>query len=149
MNDYYAILGVKKDATQTEVKAAYLRLSKALHPDVNPHGAALMQAVNAAYEVLGDAKKRAAYDRGGENVRQFPKAAAQAARGAVSYLSPDGTINFVALTASVTPVAMQESVLPLVGRLLADLGVTPQKATAAELLRAAGMLKKKRVRKSA
>jgi len=63
----YDILGVKKDATDKEIKAAYRKLAKSLHPDLNPGDAAAearFKAVSAAYGLLGDAEKRARFDRG-------------------------------------------------------------------------------------
>jgi DnaJ-class molecular chaperone len=144
--DFYAILGVSKSASQAEIKMAYVRLSKALHPDVNPNGAALMQQVNEAYEVLGDVKKRAAYDRG-EKVREFPKANASRATGRFNmaeYVSDDGKVNFVAMTASFTPEGMREAVIPLLGEFLSGMGITPEAASVTEVLNAAGVLKKKR-----
>lgn len=160
-SDFYAILGVAKDSSQVEVKAAYVRLSKVLHPDVNPHGATLMQAVNEAYEVLGDAKKRAAYDRhqkrpicmcggtmcdGSKHHANDPK---QARPKVSEFVAADGTLNFFAMTASVTPDAMRESVLPLVGQLFKDFGLNAERASVSDVLGAAGFLKKRRARKSA
>ena len=65
MTDYYAILGLQNTATLRDVKAAYRLLAKKYHPDVNKSSEAArhMQAVNEAYETLGDPIKRAEYDQ--------------------------------------------------------------------------------------
>jgi DnaJ-class molecular chaperone len=67
MHDLYAVLGVSVGATDDEVKHAFRSAAKRFHPDT-PEGAKdkgkRFQALNAAYEILGDAAKRAQYDRG-------------------------------------------------------------------------------------
>ena len=62
--DYYQILGVPRDATAADVKAAYRKLARRYHPDVSkePDAAARMAEVNEANTVLSDPEKRAAYD---------------------------------------------------------------------------------------
>lgn len=76
--DYYAILGVKKDASEKEIKQAYRRLARKWHPDVNPdkrkEAEAKFKEINEAYEVLSDPEKRKAYDQLGANWRQFYEA---------------------------------------------------------------------------
>jgi DnaJ-class molecular chaperone len=143
--NFYDVLGISKTASAAEVKAAYRNLAKSLHPDVNPHGAKLMEHVNAAYEVLSDPVKRAAYDRG-EKVKPFPT---QEARGAASVVNQDGTFNFVAITANATPAAMRDSVLPLVSRVLKDFGITPEAGSVDQILQATGLVKKQKGRKRA
>ena len=65
MKDYYALLRVSRTASDVEIKQAFRRLAILLHPDKNPHPDAPLafQEVNEAYEVLGDAIKRALYDQ--------------------------------------------------------------------------------------
>jgi molecular chaperone DnaJ len=66
--DLYAVLGVARDATPEEIKRAYRKLARELHPDVNPDPATQdrFKDVTAAYEVLSDADKRQMYDLGGD-----------------------------------------------------------------------------------
>jgi molecular chaperone DnaJ len=66
--DYYRILGVRKDASAEELKRAYRRKARELHPDVNPDPEAQQQfkEVTAAYEVLSDPRKRQIVDLGGD-----------------------------------------------------------------------------------
>ena len=67
--DYYKILGVAKDIPQEEVKKAYLKRAKQFHPDLHPDdpkAKAKFQALNEAYDVIGDPEKRKKYDQFGE-----------------------------------------------------------------------------------
>jgi molecular chaperone DnaJ len=66
--DYYATLGVAHDASQDEIKRAYRRLARELHPDVNPDPTTQerFKEVTAAYEVLSDPEKRQMYDLGAD-----------------------------------------------------------------------------------
>lgn len=71
--DYYKILGVKKDIPQKDVKRAYLKRAKQFHPDLHPDdpkAKAKFQAVNEAYQVIGDPDKRAKYDQYGEHWKE-------------------------------------------------------------------------------
>jgi DnaJ-class molecular chaperone len=67
MRDPYEILGVSKSASEAELKSAYRKLAKKLHPDANKHdpkAATRFAELNAAYEIVGDDEKRKAFDRG-------------------------------------------------------------------------------------
>src|SRR5947209_6747415 len=67
MRDPYDVLGVSKSASAAEIKSAFRRQAKKLHPDANKHdprAAARFAELNAAYEILGEADKRKAFDRG-------------------------------------------------------------------------------------
>ena len=73
MADYYDILGVPRGADEKEIRQAYRRLARQHHPDVNPGddaAAERFKSINAAYEVLSDADKRAKYDRYGDQWQQ-------------------------------------------------------------------------------
>ena len=67
--DYYEILGIKKDASDAEIKSAYRKLARKYHPDVNKTKDAeeKFKDINEAYEVLGDKQKRQRYDSLGSN----------------------------------------------------------------------------------
>jgi DnaJ-class molecular chaperone len=78
--DYYSTLGVQKSATAKDIKAAYRKLARKHHPDVNPgdkSAEAKIKELNEAYEVLSDSDKRKKYDELGANWRQYEQAAQQ------------------------------------------------------------------------
>src|SRR5579875_167788 len=65
--DPYEILGVKRDASEAEIRAAYRKLAKKHHPDLNPgkpEAAERFKAINQANDILSDAEKRRRYDAG-------------------------------------------------------------------------------------
>ena len=68
--DYYEVLGVKRDASQDEIKRAYRRLARDCHPDLNkddPQAQEKFSRIGEAYEVLGDSEKRKRFDALGMN----------------------------------------------------------------------------------
>jgi DnaJ-class molecular chaperone len=68
--DYYETLGIERGASETEVKKAFRKLARELHPDVNAHDSQAEEKFKAAaeaYEVLSDPEQRQAYDRFGQD----------------------------------------------------------------------------------
>ena len=104
--DPYEILGVKRDASQEEIQKAYRTLAKKLHPDLNPgnkQAEEQFKAVAAAYDLIGDAERRARFDRGEIDAsgaerpqRRYYRDFADASPGAHPYQSDAGFADFAA-----------------------------------------------------
>ncbi len=103
--DYYGVLGVKKNASERDVKQAFRRLARKYHPDVNSgdkSAEAKFKQINEAYEVLSDKEKRHKYDQFGDqwqHADQFAGAGQQqpfrdfAQGGATSFRFADGDLS--------------------------------------------------------
>jgi curved DNA-binding protein len=72
--DYYAVLGIGRNASEQDIKKAYRKLARQYHPDVNPgnkQAEARFKEINEAYEVLSDKEKRSKYDRFGPDWQRY------------------------------------------------------------------------------
>ncbi len=87
--DYYAILGIGRTADEKEIKAAYRKLARKYHPDVNPGDSSAeenFKQISEAYEVLSDPHKRAQYDSYGDQWKRYSQTDS---RAGATYTSPD------------------------------------------------------------
>ena len=101
MRDPYDVLGVQKDASGAAVKSAFRKLAKKLHPDANKHdpkAASRFAELNAAYEILGDDKKRKAFDSGEIDAEGKPRFRGFEGFGAHPGGGPQGGANFESFT---------------------------------------------------
>jgi curved DNA-binding protein CbpA len=138
MKDYYRILGLERTATMEAVKAAYLRLAKKFHPDVNPDckdwAAGMFKEVSEAYEVLSDRTKRRAYDLAGR-VRSMPGQATAKEPMTVA-------IDFLVRAAS--PYVPPEQMKELLDRALAEYKIPTRPMSLVDLAERVGLLKRKK-----
>lgn len=96
--DYYGVLGLKRGASEAEIKKAFRRLARKYHPDVNPgdkQAEAKFKEIAEAYEVLGDPKNRAQYDQMGDQAfREFFAGRRAASAGYGGYRSSFRDMDF-------------------------------------------------------
>src|SRR5438477_3673562 len=79
--DYYNTLGVKRSASEKEIKSAFRKLARKHHPDVNPNdkqAEAKFKEISEAYDVLSDAEKRKKYDQFGSDWERYQQATGSA-----------------------------------------------------------------------
>jgi curved DNA-binding protein len=98
--DYYKILGVDKTISQKDVKKAYLKRAKQFHPDLHPDdpkAQAKFQALQEAYDVIGDPEKRKKYDQYGEQWKQADQFGGFGADGSAGG-NPFGGFDFSSFT---------------------------------------------------
>jgi DnaJ-class molecular chaperone len=122
MKDPYAVLGVSRDASEGDIKKAYRRLAKKLHPDLSPNNRANEQQfkeVTAAYDLLSDTAKRARFDRGEIDGGGGERNAGFRAEGARAYRSAAAGSSF----------SFEEIIAELLGR-GRDGGATAEQAAA-------------------
>ena len=99
--DYYKILGVDKTIPQKDVKKAYLKRDKQFHPDLHPDdpkAQAKFQALQEAYDVIGDPEKRRKYDQYGEQWKQADAFNAGGFGGGAGGANPFGGFDFSQFT---------------------------------------------------
>ncbi len=92
--DFYSVLGISRDASEKEIKDAYRKLARQLHPDVNPgdkSAAERFKKVNEAHDILADSKKRKDYDEFGENWKHADQLRKAGAAGFASGGNPFGS----------------------------------------------------------
>jgi len=95
--DYYKILGVDKTIPQKDVKKAYLKRAKQFHPDLHPDdpkAQAKFQALQEAYQVIGDPDKRKKYDQYGEQWKQAEQFQGFGGCGGAGGANPFGGFDF-------------------------------------------------------
>ena len=104
--DYYGVLGVKKGATQEEIRKAFRKLARKYHPDVNPgdkKAEEKFKEISEANDVLSDDKKRKVYDQFGFYSDNIDPAAAEAAARSGGYRASGGAEHASCESSSVRP----------------------------------------------
>ncbi|MCC7370059.1 MAG: J domain-containing protein [Chloroflexi bacterium] len=95
--DYYDVLGVSRSASEKDIRAAYRKLARQYHPDLNPNNKEAetkFKEIGQAYEVIGDAEKRKLYDRWGHDFEKIEQARKSGAGSAGAGAGPFGSGGF-------------------------------------------------------
>src|ERR671929_1693511 len=92
--DYFGVLGVARDASDSDIKRAYRKLARDLHPDVNPDPGAKerFQEITRAYEALTDPDKRRIVDLGGDPFDTSPGGGMGNPFGGAGFRGPRGLL---------------------------------------------------------
>lgn len=140
MKDFYAIMGLQRNATPKQVREKYLFLAKELHPDKPTGNAEAFKALQEAYGVLGDPAKRRAYDLS-RKVREF-----------VPPSPSPGVIDLIAWCRAAASGRVSNPIIEqgeaVLARVLEDRGINPRAATAESVFEAMGLLKPKRKKRA-
>jgi curved DNA-binding protein CbpA len=146
VKDYYAIMGISRRSTQVAIEARYRALVKIWHPDKPGGDTRRFQEIQEAYEILGNAKNRTAYDADWDSikVRQFVPPVQAPQGGPVDLLGI-----FEKFAEGRVPDQFVNQISPVLERKLAEHGVNARAATAESILEAVGWLKPKKGRKRA
>ena len=143
MKDYYRILGLERNATAEDVKAAYLRLAKKFHPDVNADypewSAGIFKDVSEAFECLSDPAKRRVYDLAGR-VRSMPQVQAE--------VKEPITVAIDFLVRAASPYVPPDQMKELLNRALADYQIPARPVSLVDLAERVGFLKRRRARRA-
>lgn len=141
MKDYYAIMGLQRNANGAQIKEKYRFLAQQLHPDKPGGNEQAFRELKEAYDVLGDSAKRRVYDAQWK-VREFVPPVT--ASGAVDLVEA-----FTVFARGRMPEPFVSQGASIVERLLGDRGINAHAATAEGVLQALGYLKAKRKTKRA
>jgi curved DNA-binding protein CbpA len=139
MKNYYRILGIERSATADAVKAAYLRLAKKFHPDVNAEypewAAGLFKEIGEAFDVLSDTAKRRAYDLAGR-VRVI-------SHQPVDVKEPI-TVAIDFLVRAASPYVPPDQMKELLNRALAEYQIPTRPLSLVDLAERVGLLKRRK-----
>jgi curved DNA-binding protein CbpA len=147
VKDYYRILGIPRDATPEALKAAYLRLAKKFHPDVNSQdqdwAAGMFKDVSEAYETLSVPTKRKLYDlQLSGQIRSMPAVSIRTAKEPI-------TVAIEMLARASARYVPENQMKELLERLVQEHGVSTKPLSLVDLAEQVGLLKKRKAARRA